>query len=188
MDCKEFDRYAPEYAEGLLEAEVRNRMDGHRATCQSCDQLARVHENMLRALNETPVLPAPAHLRHNILAAVAREEARLAEEKSAYRRMLAGALSAAAALGGILAAAWYLLFRETSLAHLERASTGVGDAPLSRLLAFLQTANEFLQHGFSLPGFEQTVPFYYLSAALGMALTLVWLAWYQGRAAGVVTI
>ena len=188
MDCMEFDKYAPEYAEGLLDRTLLDELDRHRAACRECDELARVHESVLRALNEAPPVQSPVHLRHNILAAVAREEARLAAETSAYRRMLTGALSAAAAFAGIMITAWYFLFRDVSLAPLENAATDVENAWMPRSLSFLQSANEFLYRGFSVPGFDQAVPFYYLAAALGLGATMIWLAWFQKRPVGSVTV
>ena len=111
MDCKKFEKHAPEYTEGLLDLSLQAAMETHRSTCRECDKLARVHESILMVLNETPAVTAPSYLQERILAAVAREETRMAAEQASYRRVMIGAMTAASAFAGLMIAVWYFMFR-----------------------------------------------------------------------------
>ena len=98
MDFKQFEENVAAYVEGLLDEKMMRAMDAKRAECPECDNLARVHENILAALNSTEPVKAPAGLEQRILAAVEAEEAEAAALQKTKRWALVVSLSAAAAL------------------------------------------------------------------------------------------
>lgn len=184
MDCKEFDRLAAEYAEGLLAPEVKEQMDAHRAVCQLCNELALASESVFMALNEAPLIKAPAGFSNCVMAAVALEEKRIAMEQLAYNRMMKRAYTAAAALAGIFGTVWYIWFKTSMIAPLEQASANLESAYLGRWLGFLNECGRLMNTPVPLPGFDSGAPALYVGAAVMFAGTMLWLWTYQRKTAG----
>jgi len=120
MNYNEFEEHVAEYVEGLLDSGLRLRMEEKRSQDPACDQLARLHEDILAALQQTPELKAPAGLRERILAATAAEEALLEEESRSLKEYLLSWLPIAAAVSA--ACAGVLFVYRDNLARLAQAA------------------------------------------------------------------
>ena len=66
MDYQEFELHVADYVEGTLDRELSLRMDEARAADPALDQLARLHEQILAAFEETADVEAPAGLGEKI--------------------------------------------------------------------------------------------------------------------------
>jgi len=107
MDYREFEEHVADYVEGLCDESLRQRMDAKRAEDPACDQLARLHENILAALQDTPEVKAPAHLSERILAAVEAEESQLAAENKSFREYVLSSLPIAASVAAAFTGLFY---------------------------------------------------------------------------------
>ena len=107
MDYKEFEEHVANYAEGLCDERLRRRMEEKRREDPSCDQLARMHENILAALQDTPEVKAPANLSERILAAVEAEDSRIAAERKSFREYVLSSLPIAACAAAAFTGLFY---------------------------------------------------------------------------------
>ncbi len=185
MDCREFDRWVAEYAEGALDPELAAHMDAHRAVCQSCDELAVMSERVLLALDETPPVKAPAGFSNRVLAAVAMEEKRLAAEQAAYFRMLKRSLTALLILAGFCGTSLYFWIGKAVSQPIENAAASLeGSSLMARCFMFLQSSGQALNKPVAVPGFDSGLPSLYVGAGIVFAGTMLWLWLYQRRAVG----
>lgn len=109
MDYKEFEEHVTDYVEGLCDESLRKRMDAKRAEDPACNQLARVHENILAALQDTPEVKAPAYLSEKILAAVETQESQLAAENKSFREYVLSSLPIAACVAAAFSGFFYAI-------------------------------------------------------------------------------
>jgi anti-sigma-K factor RskA len=109
MDYKEFEEHVADYVEGLCDERLRRRMEEKRREDPACDQLARMHENILAALQDTPEVKAPAGLSERILAAVEAEESQIAAESKSFREYVLSSLPIAACAVAALTGLFYTL-------------------------------------------------------------------------------
>jgi hypothetical protein len=184
MDCREFDKLAAEYAEGLLDQELRAQMEAHRDVCPLCDELARVSESVLLALNEAPRVKAPAGFSGRVLASVALEQKRIAREQAAYRRMVQRGLALVGSLPGICSTAWYFWFGNAARLPLEQATANLESNWFGRWFEFFQASGRLMNTPVALPGFESGAPALYVGAGVMFAGTMLWLWLYQRRTVG----
>ena len=126
MDYKEFEEHVADYIEGLCDESLRRRMDAQRAEDPACDKLARLHENILAALQDTTEVKAPAHLSERILAAVEAEESRLAAENKSFREYVLSSLPIAACVAAAFTGFFYAI--QYNLNTLAQISLGWGQA------------------------------------------------------------
>ena len=109
MDYKEFEKHVADYVEGLCDERLRRRMEEKRREDPACDRLARMHENILAALQDTPEVKAPAGLSERILAAVEAEESQIAAERKSFREYVLSSLPIAACAVAALTGLFYTL-------------------------------------------------------------------------------
>ncbi|MBN2290564.1 MAG: hypothetical protein JXQ83_14615 [Candidatus Glassbacteria bacterium] len=98
MDTRQFEKNVAAYVEGLLDEKTMLAMEVKRAECAECDNLARLHENILKALDSTEPVKAPPGLEQRILAAIEAEDAEASALQKTRRKALAVSLSTAAVL------------------------------------------------------------------------------------------
>ena len=190
MDCKHFEENIAAYVEGLVGENRRQAMDKHRATCQACNRLARVHGFILTSLNTTEPVRAPAGLAARILGTVETEKARVVSLPFSWRKTLIEVLAASVVLFAIFLPFTGAILRRLSL--LSRAGEQVTAnlmiyekwlAGLEGLLrkaqlppTWLSTLEEGIHlfvEPLPLPYIPVSVPPYFL-AALGL---LAWSMW-----------
>ena len=165
MDYQEFEQNVADYVEGALDDQLRERMDAARAADPACDQLARLHEQILAALDETPEVEAPAGLAEKIIAAAQVRNRLVEAERKAFKRGIwlgiIGALAGAVTLGVFM----YLLDLRTDAATLETA-VAAGDSWLTSasatLYGWMEAVGKVMNYDVALPVIELSVPLYLL--------------------------
>ena len=189
MDFKQFEENVAAYVEGLLDEKMMRAMNAKRAECPECESLARLHENILAALESTEPVKAPAGLEQRILAAVEAETTVLQKTK---RKALAVSLSAAAALLAGLVPFMVGALKQ-SAAGLSGASEGLSIITIfaARWWAGIETMYfiatdtnrwpslqlflEFFSQRIEIPNVPVTIPGYYLFALVSALTVVVWL-------------
>jgi len=204
MDFKQFEENVAAYVEGLLDEKMMRAMDVKRAESAECDSLARLHENILAALENTEPVTAPAGLGRRILAAVQAEEAETAVLEKTRRRALAVSLSTAAALLAGLVPFMVGALKQ-SAASISGASEGLSVitvfaahwlAGIETMFFIVTDSNrwptlmrflEFITKSIAIPSVDITIPGY---LPLAMVTALAVLFWttreYLGKEHGMV--
>ncbi len=126
MDYKEFEEHVANYVEGLCDERLRRRMEEKRREDPACDQLARMHKNILAALQDTPEVKAPANLSERILAAVEAEDSRIAAERKSFREYVLSSLPIAACAAAAFTGLFYTF--KDNLNVLAQSGLGWGRA------------------------------------------------------------
>ncbi|OGG04519.1 MAG: hypothetical protein A3F83_03760 [Candidatus Glassbacteria bacterium RIFCSPLOWO2_12_FULL_58_11] len=153
MDYNEFEEYVADYVEGFLDSGLRLRMEEKRRQDPACDQLARLHESILAALQQTPELKAPAGLRERNLAAAAAEEALLEEERKSLKEYQLSWLPISAAVSAVIAML-LVVFRD-NLSRLGQAALATGKTAYAWWIA--QSGELALKSGEKLAAGNQTL-------------------------------
>jgi|GEM_PF-6246756 anti-sigma factor RsiW len=106
VDCGVFEDNIAAFTDGLLDRELSDNMDTHRAACTSCGNLAQAHDLVIASLTSAEPVKAPAGLAARILTAV-EEESSVTEKSFGIVKLFRkyGAISTISAAAGSLAAA-----------------------------------------------------------------------------------
>lgn len=177
MDYHEFEQHVANYVEGSLDPALRRRMDKARAENPACEKLARVHEQILAALGETPQVDAPAGLADQIMAEARMREQLAAAEQKAFRRGIGLGIVAAAVIATGLAVVLWTIDFSTGASTLE-AIRSSGNNWLSMasatLYGWIDTAGVALNHNVNLPLVNRTVPLYMVVLSVMASAVLAW--------------
>lgn len=74
MKCNEFEDNIATYIDDFLDDDLRSEMDEHRAACPACARLAKAHSFIMKSLDNTEPVKAPAGLADSILSRIGAEE------------------------------------------------------------------------------------------------------------------
>ncbi len=163
MDYHEFEQHVADYVEGALDDELRRRMDAARAADPACQQLARVHEQILAAFEETPQVNAPSGLADRIMAQARLREELAAAETKAFRRGIWLGVVAAAVTATCLAVVLWTIDFSTGAGTLD-AVRAAGNNWLTSasvtLYGWLEDARVAMNHNVPLPLIGRAVPMY----------------------------
>jgi len=179
MDYQEFEQHVADYVEGTVDDELRARMNAARAADPACEQLARIHEQILAAFEETPEVTAPAGLAERIFAEAGVREQLVATEQKAFRRGIwMGVIGAA--LGAVsLAVMMAVLDLRTEAAALENATTAGTNwltQAAATLYGWMDAAGMAMSYNLALPVIGRSVQVYVL-VLCGMFTAI--LAWFK---------
>jgi hypothetical protein len=179
MDYQEFEQHVADYVEGTLDDELRARMDAARRADPACEQLARVHEQILTTFEETPEVQAPGGLSERIFAQARVREQLVAAEQKAFRRGIWLGVIGAAIGAAALVVMIFVMDMRTGAATLENA-TSAGTNWLTQaaatLYGWLDAAGAAMDYNVTLPVIGRTVPIYVL-VVCGMFTAI--LAWFR---------
>lgn len=177
MDYREFEQNVADYVEGALEEGLRCRMDAARAVDPACDRLARLHEQLLVALQETPELEAPAGLAERIFAKAENLEQLLAAEQRAFRRGMWLGVAGAALGATALAVLLFVLDLSTGSGTLDATATAGNNwiAQVSyKLYEWFGSAEALMKSEIVLPVVGGAVPVYVLLISAAVTALLAW--------------
>jgi len=163
MDYHEFEQHVADYVEGALGKEQRQRMDEARANDPACEQLARVHEQLLAAFEEIPQVTAPSGLADKIIAEARLREKLSAAEQKAFRRGIWLGVVAAAVMATSLAVVLWTVDLSTGTSMLDTVrTTGTGwlTGVSNTLYSWLEAARIAMVHNVNLPVVNREVPLY----------------------------
>ena len=180
MDYGEFEKYAADYVEGNLPADLDSQMDQARQQNPRLETLVFLHRQILSSLTHTPEAPFPKDLSAKILFSTENQERLLVREKAMFRRNLF-LWSAAATAFTVLISMLYYSFRDslvTSLGNISTATsklpTGEESSALGRMQEWVSTAGKLLLSTISIPGTELSLPAVYILAISVVAI----ISWY----------
>jgi len=169
MDYREFEEWVADYVEGKVDDELRRRMDEAREADPKLDELARLHEQILSALVETPEVKAPAGLAEKIMAEAVLHERLSALEQKAYRRGIGMGIAAAAVSAFSLALFLWMFDFSTGAATLDTVRTA-GSSWLAQisftLYGWANAVNAALLTKVAIPLVNQSMPVYILLLSL----------------------
>ena len=161
MDYREFEQHVADYVEGALDIELRQQMDAARAADPACDQLARLHEQILAAFEDMPQVEAPAGLAERIFAAAEVREQLAAAEQRAFRRGIWLGVVGAALGAAALTMMMFMLDLRTETATLETATTAGSNwiaQATATLFSWLNTGEAAMSYQVSVPVIGRTDP------------------------------
>jgi hypothetical protein len=180
MDYGEFEKYAADYVEGNLPADLNSQMDQARQQNPRLETLVYLHRQILGSLIHTPEVPFPKDLSAKILFITENQERLLVREKTMFRRNLF-LWSAAATAFAVLISMLYYSFRDSlaiSISNISTATTklptGEESSALGKIQEWVSTAGKLILSTVSIPGTELSLPAVYILAVSVVAIIF----WY----------
>jgi len=174
MDYREFEKYAADYVEGNLPADLSSQMDQARKQNPRLEALVYLHGQILSSLTDAPEAPFPKNLPAKILVSAENQERLLVREKTMFRRNLFLWSAAATTLISVL----YYTFRDSLVTCISTATpimpTGEELSAPGKMQEWLSTAGNLLLSTVSIPGTELSLPAVYILAVSVVAITY----WY----------
>jgi anti-sigma-K factor RskA len=180
MDYGEFEKYAADYVEGNLPADLSSQMDRARQQNPRLEALVWLHRQILASLTNAPEVPIPKELSAKILVSTENQERLLVREKTMFRRNLFLWSAAATAFTALISMLYYS-FRDSLVTSLSNIRTATSKLPteeessaLAKIQEWLSTADKLLLSTASIPGTELSLPAVYILAVSVVAIIF----WY----------